>query len=319
MKRIKDLSVDAFLSRLLIMLCFVYCSNAIYAQSPETIDVSGHVKDTSGDPLIGVTVQCEGKSSGTISDLDGFYKINKVRKGAILRFSYVGMADKTVIVGNESTIDVTLEDDSQVLEQVVVIGYGSVKKSDLTGSVATVKMDKLHEIPANSVEGLLQGRAAGLQVVNSSQDPGASSTVRIRGGSSLNGSNSPLVVVDGFPLGDAGDLKQINPADIVNIEVLKDASASAIYGSRGANGVIMVTTKRAKTGTTSITVRQQVTMSQFSSKLDIWRDPILMASLNNEARVNGGLEPMYVGKINSAGIYYPSISELMTTWNTRTD
>ena len=229
------------------------------------------------------------------------------------------MADKTVIVGNERTIDVTLEDDSQVLEQVVVIGYGSVKKSDLTGSVATVKMDKLHEIPANSVEGLLQGRAAGLQVVNSSQDPGASSTVRIRGGSSLNGSNSPLVVVDGFPLGDAGDLKQINPADIVNIEVLKDASASAIYGSRGANGVIMVTTKRAKTGTTSITVRQQVTMSQFSSKLDIWRDPILMASLNNEARVNGGLEPMYVGKINSAGIYYPSISELMTTWNTRTD
>ena len=120
-------------------------------------------------------------------------------------------------------------------------------------------------------------------------------------------------------MGDAGDLKQINPADIVNIEVLKDASASAIYGSRGANGVIMVTTKRAKTGTTSITVRQQVTMSQFSSKLDIWRDPILMASLNNEARVNGGLEPMYVGKINSAGIYYPSISELMTTWNTRTD
>ena len=319
MKRIKDLSVDAFISRLLIMLCLMYCSNAIYAQSPETIDVSGHVKDTSGDPLIGVTVQCEGKSSGTISDLDGFYKINKVRKGAILRFSYVGMDDKTVIVGNERTIDVTLEDDSQVLEQVVVIGYGSVKKSDLTGSVATVKMDKLHEIPANSVEGLLQGRAAGLQVVNSSQDPGASSTVRIRGGSSLNGSNSPLVVVDGFPLGDAGDLKQINPADIVNIEVLKDASASAIYGSRGANGVIMVTTKRAKTGTTTITVRQQVTMSQFSSKLDIWRDPILMASLNNEARVNGGLEPMYVGKINSAGIYYPSISELMTTWNTRTD
>jgi TonB-linked SusC/RagA family outer membrane protein len=297
----------------------MYCSNAIYAQSPETIDVSGHVKDTSGDPLIGVTVQCEGKSSGIISDLDGFYKIDKVRKGAILRFSYVGMADKTVIVGNERTIDVTLEDDSQVLEQVVVIGYGSVKKSDLTGSVETVKMDKLHEIPANSVEGLLQGRAAGLQVVNSSQDPGASSTVRIRGGSSLNGSNSPLVVVDGFPLGDAGDLKQINPADIVNIEVLKDASASAIYGSRGANGVIMVTTKRAKTGTTTITVRQQVTMSQFSSKLDIWRDPILMASLNNEARVNGGLEPMYVGKINSAGIYYPSISELMTTWNTRTD
>lgn len=319
MKRIKNLNFMAVVSKLVLTVCLIYCSNAIYAQSPEAIDVSGRVKDTSGAPLIGVTIQCEGKSTGTISDLDGFYKINKVRKGSILRFSYVGMADKTVVVGSDKTIDVMMEDDSQVLDQVVVIGYGSVKKSDLTGSVATVKMDKLQEIPANSVESLLQGRAAGLQVVNSSQDPGASSTVRIRGGSSLNGSNAPLVVVDGFPLGDAGDLKQINPADIVNIEVLKDASASAIYGSRGANGVIMVTTKRAKTGTTNITVRQQLTMSEFSGKLDVWRDPVLMATLNNESRINGNLEPMYVGKINSAGIYYPSINELMTTWTTRTD
>lgn len=114
----------------------------------------------------------------------------------------------------------------------MVIGYGSVKKSDVTGSVTSVKTEALKEIPANSVEGLLQGRAAGLQVINSSQDPGAGATVRIRGGSSLRGSNAPLVVVDGFPLGDAGDLKQINPSDIVNMEILKDASASAIYGSR---------------------------------------------------------------------------------------
>lgn len=114
-------------------------------------------------------------------------------------------------------------------------------------------------------------------------------------------------------------MKQINPADIVNLEVLKDASASAIYGSRGANGVIMVTTRRAKTGTTTIRVHQQLTLSQFSSKLDIWRDPVLMAQLSNESRKNGGLEPLYVGKINSAGVYYPSISELLTTWTTRTD
>src|SRR3712207_3580400 len=172
--------------------------------------------------------------------------------------------------------------DEQTLDQVVVIGYGSVKKSDLTGSVTSVKMTDLKTSPSNSVEGLLQGRAAGLQVVNASQDPGARSTVRIRGGSSLNGSNAPLVVVDGFPLGDAGDLKQINPADIVNLEVLKDASASAIYGSRGANGVIMVTTKRAKTGTTTVSLHQQTTLSQFSGKLNLWRDPVLMAQLNNE-------------------------------------
>lgn len=180
-------------------------------------------------------------------------------------------------------------------------------------------MKDLKAVPANSVEGLLQGRAAGLQVVNSSQDPGASSTVRIRGGSSLNGSNAPLVVVDGFPLGDAGDLKQINPADIVNLEVLKDASASAIYGSRGANGVIMVTTKHAKSGTTTISVHQQLSVSQFSSKLNIWRDPVLMAQLSNEARINGGLTPLYNGSINSSGIYYPSVEELMTTWTTRTN
>src|SRR3712207_6741272 len=124
---------------------------------------------------------------------------------------------------------------------------------------------------------------------------------------------------DGFPLGDAGDLKQINPADIVNLEVLKDASASAIYGSRGANGVIMVTTKRAKTGTTTVSLHQQTTLSQFSGKLNLWRDPVLMAQLNNESRINAGLAPLYNGSINSSGVYYPSVEELMTTWTTRTD
>lgn len=241
-----------------------------------------------------------------------------VPRTATLVFSYVGMQNKEVPVNGKGTINVTLLDDALQLEQVVVIGYGSVKKSDVTGSVTSVKTEALKEIPANSVEGLLQGRAAGLQVINSSQDPGAGATVRIRGGSSLRGSNAPLVVVDGFPLGDAGDLKQINPSDIVNMEILKDASASAIYGSRGANGVIMITTKRAKTGTTNITVRQQITLSQFDTKLDLWRDPVLMASLNNESRINGGLDPLYVGKVSSTGVYYPSVEELQTTWTTNT-
>ena len=127
--------------------------------------------------------------------------------------------------------------------------------------MASVKAEKLTDIPANSIDGLLQGRVAGVQVVNSSQDPGASSTVRIRGNSSLNGSNAPLVVIDGFPWGDAGDLKQINPQDIVSMEVLKDASASAIYGSRGANGVILITTRKAQENVTRITLRQQTTVS----------------------------------------------------------
>lgn len=127
-----------------------------------------------------------------------------------------------------------------------------------------------------------------------------------------------MIVVDGFPLGDAGDLKQINTDDIVSMEVLKDASASAIYGSRGANGVIIVTTRRAKEGTTTVSVKQQLTFSEFSSKLDLWRDPVMMAMLNNEGRVNGGLQPLYIGANNSAGVYYPSIEELQTTWTTNT-
>ncbi len=308
-----------FLSWQIMALCMFFSNIPVsYAQSPDKITVAGCVKDAAGDFLIGATVQVKGISGGTITDIDGNYILKDVPRTATLVFSYVGMQNKEVPVNGKSTINVTLLDDALQLEQVVVIGYGSVKKSDVTGSVTSVKTEALKEIPANSVEGLLQGRAAGLQVINSSQDPGAGATVRIRGGSSLRGSNAPLVVVDGFPLGDAGDLKQINPSDIVNMEILKDASASAIYGSRGANGVIMITTKRAKTGTTSITVRQQITLSQFDTKLDLWRDPVLMASLNNESRINGGLDPLYVGKVSSTGVYYPSVEELQTTWTTNT-
>lgn len=308
-----------FLSWQIMALCMFFSNIPVsYAQSPDKITVAGCVKDAAGDFLIGATVQVKGISGGTITDIDGNYILKDVPRTATLVFSYVGMQNKEVPVNGKSTINVTLLDDALQLEQVVVIGYGSVKKSDVTGSVTSVKTEALKEIPANSVEGLLQGRAAGLQVINSSQDPGAGATVRIRGGSSLRGSNAPLVVVDGFPLGDAGDLKQINPSDIVNMEILKDASASAIYGSRGANGVIMITTKRAKTGTTNITVRQQVTLSQFDTKLDLWRDPVLMASLNNESRINGGLDPLYVGKVSSTGVYYPSVEELQTTWTTNT-
>ena len=315
MKDYTTTKVQGRLNRLLLTICLFMATMAVHAQS--NIDASGTVKDDTGEPLIGVTVREDGTKTATVTNLNGVFQLKGIRKGATLKFSYIGMDDVTMTATNN--MDVTMKASAHSLDQVVVIGYGSVKKSDLTGSVATVDLDELNNTPANSVEGLLQGRAAGLTVVNSSQDPGASSTVRIRGGSSLNGSNAPLVVVDGFPLGDAGDLKQINPADIVNLEVLKDASASAIYGSRGANGVIMVTTRRAKTGTTTIRVHQQLTLSQFSSKLDIWRDPVLMAQLSNESRKNGGLEPLYVGKINSAGVYYPSISELLTTWTTRTD
>lgn len=289
-------------------------------QDSGKLTVRGVVKDTWGEPLMGVSVLLKGSNPpvGVITDLDGNFIIESIPATGILEFSYIGMTSQEVAVNGRTSLHILMDEDAIALGETVVIGYGSVKKSDLTGSVASVKTEAIKDIPANSIEGLLQGRAAGLQVINSSQDPGSSSTVRIRGNSSLRGSNSPLIVVDGFPLGDAGDLKQINTDDIVSMEILKDASASAIYGSRGANGVIIVTTRRAKQGTTSISVKQQLTFSQFSSKLDLWRDPVLMAMLNNEGRVNGGLQPLYIGAVNSAGVYYPSIEELQTTWNTNT-
>ncbi|WP_278021432.1 TonB-dependent receptor plug domain-containing protein [Flavobacterium ginsengisoli] len=198
----------------------------------------------------------EGSSKTASTDFDGKFEIN-APANAVLSFSFMGFDTQKISVSGKNTLNVVLRATSQNLKEVVVIGYGSVKKADLTGSVSTVKTKALEDIPSNSVEQVLQGRVAGLQVTTS-QDPGSTSTVRIRGGSSLRGSNAPLVVLDGFPLGDAGDLKQVNVADIDKVDVLKDASASAIYGSRGANGVIIITTKSAKKGKTQILVREAI-------------------------------------------------------------
>ena len=314
---------QTLLSPKLFLLCFFICNIFIaQAQDSKNITVSGTVSDINGIPIIGASVIHKSivdntVLAGTITDLNGKYSISLPANG-VLEFSSIGMVKQTISVNNRTTIDIIMKEDAVMLDETVVIGYGSVKKSDLTGSVANIKADAIKDIPASSVEGLLQGRAAGLQVINSSQDPGAGATVRIRGGSSLRGSNSPLIVVDGFPLGDAGDLKQINTQDIVSMEILKDASASAIYGSRGANGVIIITTKQAKTGKTEINIRHQTTLSQFTSKLNLWRDPVLMATLSNESYINAGLEPLYIGATNSTGTYYPSINELKSTWTTNT-
>jgi len=290
---------------------FYLATLSSFAQS---IKIRGSVV-TRGESFPGVTVVEKGTLNGTVTNLSGEYQLQLSTQDPVLVFSFMGYTTKEVKVNNQTRIDVTMEENIVGLDEVVVIGYGTVKKSDLTGSISTVKMDALKSTPANSIESLLQGRSAGLQVINSSQDPGASSTVRIRGGSSLRGSNSPLLVVDGFPLGEAGNLKQINPADIVSVEVLKDASSSAIYGSRGANGVILITTNKAKAGVTNVSLRQQTTLSRFSSDLVRWTDPVLMAQLNNEDRVNANLPALFVGATNSNGVYYPSIAELQNgTW-----
>ncbi len=299
-------------------MLMIFLSFMLAAASAQEINVTGNIKDVSGENLIGVSVKVKNSSKGTITNLDGNFEL-KARQKDILTISYVGYETQEVAV-SEKQIKVVLKENSVSLEDVVVIGYGSVKKSDLTGSVATIKTDKLKSIPSNSIDGLLQGRSAGLQVISSSQDPGAGTTIRLRGGSSLVGSNSPLMVVDGFPMGDAGNMKQINPDDIESIEILKDASAASIYGSRGANGVIMITTKKAKQGKTIISIKNQLTASQFSSNLVRFKDPLIMMQLNNEGRINSGFKPLYIGEYSTNGVYYPSLQEVESgSWSTYTD
>ena len=291
-------------------------AGAGHAQTVQRL--GGAVVDQYGNPVAGAAVLVTGSNKYAVSGDDGSWTIEGVASNATLSVSCLGYEDATIPVNGQSFINVVLNESSIMLEETVAIGYGRMKKSDLTGSVASLSPENLATKPSNSIESLMQGRVAGVQVTNNSQEPGASSIVRVRGNSSVNGSNAPLLVVDGFPFGDAGNLAQINPQDIVSMEVLKDASASAIYGSRGANGVILITTNKAGGNRTSVSVRQQTTLSQMTSKLDLWYDPVLMAITQNEAKINAGLTPQYVGAINANGVYYPSIEELQTTWTTNT-
>ncbi len=292
--------------RLLLTLLFVLSLGNVGAQ---TAEIRGKITDQAGNPVVGASVIVKGTTTGTTSLSDGSFALDAA-PGTTLQIMMLGYKSaEQAVTKAASFYEITLTEDSQLMEDVVVVGYGAVKKSDLTGSVASVKMNELTSIPSTSVDGLLQGRAAGLQVMNTSQDPGSGSVIRIRGNSSLEGSNTPLIVVNGFPMGDAGNLSQINVSDIESIEVLKDASASAIYGSRGANGVILVTTKSAKEGTTNISFKHQTVVSQLSDELDIWHDPMLMAQVANEEQINAGLTPLYIGQ-TIGGVYYPSLLEI---------
>ncbi|PKQ64876.1 SusC/RagA family protein [Labilibaculum filiforme] len=303
----------------MMLCCFLSLTTHANAQSQS---VSGVVSDESGVSIPGVSVVEKGTQNGTVTNIDGEFTLKVVSKNAIVVFSFVGYKTVEFQADVNQNMNISLEEETLGLEEVVVVGYGSVKKSDLTGSVSSVKMDVVPMKPSNSIDGLLQGQSAGVQVVSSSDDPGEGATIRIRGGSSYRSGNEPLVVVDGFPIGNAGDIKQISPSDIESMEILKDASSTAIYGSRGANGVIMITTKKGSKNSTEITVSQQNTISEFTSDLNLWRDPVLMAGLSNESRINGGYVPLYIGANDPNGVYYPSVSELKSgSWkyNTRWD
>lgn len=248
---------------LLMVLMFLA---TMYRANAQERTVSGTVKSTEdGGALPGVSVLIKGTTTGTITDIDGNYSIAVKDTNAVLTFSFVGFASQNIAVGERSALDVELSPDLLALEEVVVVGYGTVKKSDLTGSVASVKSEELNAFPAVSAVQTLQGRAPGVQIsANNGGQPGTNYSISIRGTNSINGSNNPLYVVDGFV-----GAEMPPPADIESIEILKDASALAIYGSRASNGIVMVTTKRGSTGGIKVDFSSSYSTQTTTNKLDL--------------------------------------------------
>lgn len=231
-----------FRALLLVLFACVFQSPAQSMDVDQLRKVTGVVKDTSGESIIGANIVVKGQTTGTITDADGNFSID-APVGSVLKISFIGFETQDVKVTGKKLM-ITLKEDSKTLDEVVVVGYGLVKKSDLTGSVGRVKADEIEKMPITSIDQVLQGRVTGVHVRASNGEPGGSSNVTIRGGNSISASNEPLYVIDGI-IG-AGNLDGINPQDVASIEVLKDASSIAIYGSRGANGVVLITTKRGK-------------------------------------------------------------------------
>lgn len=266
----------------LCLLCMLILSaqNA-FAQNK----VKGTVTDGLKDPLIGVNILVKGTTTGTITDINGAYEID-APADATLVFKYVGYLDKEVQVKRQSVINVTMEDDAQNLDEVVVVGYGTVKKRDLTGAVSSVGADKLKERSFGNALQSMAGQVSGVQITQTQGAPGMAPTIKVRGSSSINAGTSPLYVIDGIPLEDntvsSGDngsssnmtfnrnpLNNINPNDIESIEILKDASSAAIYGSRGANGVVLVTTKKGKAGKTKVEASYELGISRVNRRIDV--------------------------------------------------
>ncbi|MFN8255033.1 MAG: TonB-dependent receptor [Bacteroidales bacterium] len=236
-------------------------------RSLQLFTVAGKVTDAAtGQPLPGVNISVKGTSNGTITDFEGTYKIELENSNSVLSFSYMGYKVQEVEVAGKNKIDIQLETSEENIEEVVVIGYGTQKKRDVTGSVSSVKGDELVKLPSMRADQALQGKAAGVVVTNTDGAPGGNTTIRVRGSNSITGSNAALVVIDGYQ---GGNLSTVNPNEIESIEVLKDASATSIYGSRGANGVILVTTKKGKLGKPMIDYSYNFGVQKISNKIDL--------------------------------------------------
>ena len=254
--------------RMLVVLFGLVLSIGAYAQ----ITVKGHVKDSAGEPVIGATIRVAGQQGGTVSDFDGNFTL-KAPEGATLNVTYIGYQPANVKAA--ANVVVVLKDDSQMLENVVVIGYGVARKTDLTGSVIAIKPDEKNHGMVTTAQDMLQGKVAGVNINSSTGEPGGGAQIRIRGGASLNANNEPLIVIDGMQMtsdqkGVNNPLALVNPNDIESFTVLKDASATAIYGSRGSNGVIIITTKKGRRNQSpKVSYNGNVSVSAVAKKLDV--------------------------------------------------
>ena len=268
---------------LILSFLFVFGGLSISAQ---TYEINGTITDAAGGPLPGVTIVVKNTTKGASSDFDGNFTISQVSKGDILVFSYIGFTTKEIIINDASILNVVLDEDTQSLDEVVVVGYGTQKKSVVTGAISSVKAEDLEGLPVERVEQALQGRVSGVVIAADAGQPGSSSTVRVRGITTL-GNNNPLWVIDGVVV-DAGGIGYLNQSDIASIEVLKDAASLAIYGARSAGGVILVTTKKGKVGKLNVSYTGFTGVSSASKKLSLLNAAEYGAVLNEASVADGG-------------------------------
>ena len=285
-KTLLPLERASWLKSLFLLVCLVLSGTTVFAQEKT---VTGVVTDSFNEPLIGASIVVQGTTNGVITDLDGKYSI-KVTPGATLQFSYVGMEKQSVKVGNQSVINVQLKDDSQMLAETVVIGYGSAKKRDLTGSITNIKGDEIANKPVANPLSALQGKVAGVQVINSGR-AGEDPEIRVRGTNSING-YKPLYVVDGL-FND--NINFLNPQDIESMEILKDPSSLAIFGVRGANGVIIITTKKAKVGQTRVNINGSFGFKSVPNQIEMVDAAGFKELYNEQLRNEGNPEFDFTG------------------------
>lgn len=300
---------DLFRLLLLVLLAGVLLPNAsTKAAIKQTEEITGQVFDEKSESMPGVTVKIKNGKTVTQTDLNGKFKI-QANIGDVLSFSFTGYETRNVVITSKSLGRISLQPSVSALNEVVVIGYGQVKKSDLTGAVSSFSAKDVDQYPVTSIDQALQGKVSGVQITQSSGAPGAGMSFIVRGGNSL-GSNQPLIILDGYPIDlDNGNLSQgavadvgqqpgvnplasLNPNDIASVEILKDASSTAIYGSRGANGVVIITTKRGKKGKDQVSLTYRTDVSDIRKKIPVLHTKDFIA-YSNEGALNDGIDSLY--------------------------